>query len=30
VDRVILAMQPEGFISLPQRTDHEEDDDYPG
>jgi hypothetical protein len=30
VDRVILAMQPEGFISLPQRTDHEEDDDCPG
>jgi hypothetical protein len=30
VDRVILAMQPEDFIPLPQRTDHEEDDDCPG
>jgi hypothetical protein len=25
VDRVIVVMQPEDFISLPQRTDHEED-----
>lgn len=30
VDRVILVMQPEDFIPLLQRTDHEEDDDYPG
>jgi hypothetical protein len=30
VDRVIMVMQPEDFIPLLQRTDHEEDDDYPG